>query len=517
MSDFKILLCEDSVRDINLIDAYIKNIISKNTKTKIELVNTDFDKILSETLITYSLLILDMYKGSETFGEDVLDLIVHQKIELPVIIYTTGSKEEHRLDYSVIKRKYNFVTDIILKGERGEELQPAIEKVITRQWKTINFQPYDDDDIFLKAEIKAMGWNNVNDILNQIKAEIHFEDIFIIKRMSTGFSGAAVFMLKYNNQTSILKISREIETIKSELENANKLYKQFPSRFRINIESKEYSNDEVIAFLIEEVEDGTPLLEWLSITKEKGVIDTFMQELFLGNGLKEHYNKKRDKTKEKFMHIFKKFDEIRYSLIQKAIKELKPIIDHFPDCQFNESKIKNLILHGSYYDLDKNKLLEDKFKKQLVLCHGDFHSNNIMVQENRPIIIDTGGIGYDFWCMDLCRLIVNLFIVGIDENNYDFYDLNKVQNNYEMACKIINQEKIAIDKENEGFIHALNWLTQNVEEIYGDLYSKWEFQLGLMKEFLQVSYKTNTAPPSKRTLALLSAYQCMLFANNEIK
>lgn len=517
MNDLKILFCEDAGIDITLVDAYIKNIKSKFTEINIDLKTTDFDQVFSKLNDPYALLILDMYKGNERVGEKVLDFIVNQNIVLPVIIYTTGSKDVNLTNYNDIIKKYGFVSNVIIKGDKGEDLRIAIERIIFQKDRIIYFQPYDEDDIFLQAEIIAIGKNSVNEILYKIKSDIAFKDTFILERMSSGFSGAAVFKLKHDNKSSILKISREIETLKKELENANRLYMQFPSRFRINIGSKEYSNDKVVAFLIEEVECGLPLFKWLTENHDKDGIDTFFQDLFLKNGLKEHYSKRKDTKKEKFVHIFKKFDEIRYSLIQKAIKELGPIIDHFPDLQFNESDIKNLILYGSYRNLDKNKLLEDKFKKELVLCHGDFHSNNIMVQEKRPVIIDTGGIRFDYWCMDLCRLIVNLFIAGVDKNTYDFYDLRKIKNNFEIACQIINQEIIASDKENKGYIHAINWLTQNVEEIYGDLYSKWEFQLGLMKEFLQASYRTNYIPPSKRVLALLSANKCMISANEEIK
>ncbi|MBA7535048.1 hypothetical protein ES705_27298 [subsurface metagenome] len=73
-----------------------------------------------------------------------------------------------------------------------------------------------------------------------------------------------------------------------------------------------------------------------------------------------------------------------------------------------------------------------------------------------------------------------------------------------------------LDSKNEIIYRTINWLTEKCDEIYGDLYYKFEFQLGLMKEFLQVVWSSDTVPYSKGAVALITAHDCMLQANEEV-
>ena len=464
---------------------------------------------------TFNLLILDMLdnEGAD-IAKPILDAINGLTEKIPTIIFTQAAVKGHIPDFNKIYDEYNFIIGEKITKDNYKGLIERIENHLLYKYVKEIFV-IDDDDILLRAEIMAIGKKNLNEILYRIKQDIDIKDKFIIERMTSGFSGAAVFKLKYDNQTSVLKISRDIETLKEEHKRALESYLEFPSQLIINIKSKPYFNSEVLAILIENVGNSTPLFDWLKINQKKEKIDPLFKDLFLDNGLKEHYKDKRSEKKEnKFPYIFTKFNDIRFSMVRKAIKELKPIIE---GKEFDESNIKNLIENRSFKKIDKENLLDDKYKKELVLCHGDFHSNNILIKGNIPVIIDTGGIEYDYWCMDICRLIVHLFIVGFDKNTYDYYDLDKIDENLEITQKIINQQQIELDGTNDSFIYAINWLLENVENIYDDLFSKWEFQLGLMKEFLQASYKTYYIPPNKRAIALLSAYQCMLSANEEVE
>lgn len=132
------------------------------------------------------------------------------------------------------------------------------------------------------------------------------------------------------------------------------------------------------------------------------------------------------------------------------------------------------------------------------------------------MIIDTGLLGYKHWSLDIARLIVNIFIMGIDTENINYYELSSIEKDLIIAEKILERREIDFDGVNDNAIAALNWLIENVENIYDDLYTLFEFQLGLMKEFLQLAYRIESVPPGKRALALIVAHKCMIAANRSV-
>jgi hypothetical protein len=151
------------------------------------------------------------------------------------------------------------------------------------------------------------------------------------------------------------------------------------------------------------------------------------------------------------------------------------------------------------------------------LCHSDFHSRNILVNNNKSIfLIDTGLIDKNYWCADICRLIVDIFINKIDKGEREFYDIDLISENIDLGHKLIQFEQIPLIRKNENAIHLLNWLIEWVEKIYDGYFLKWQFQLGLMKEFLQMTYRTGSVPPNKRAIALDLAYLCMIEAEKNV-
>ncbi len=241
-----------------------------------------------------------------------------------------------------------------------------------------------------------------------------------------------------------------------------------------------------------------------------------MEELFLNNNsLKDHYKKRRVLEKKKFDFIFDKFD-YRIIRVKKAVNELSPLLNNFPEENFCFADIESAIL-GSYRYINKSNLLGEHYQKQLILCHGDFHGKNIMIQGTRPILIDTGGLCYNYWCSDISRLIVHLFIVGFDINTINYFNIDRIKQYLKIGDQIINMEILPTDDKNNGYIHAINWLIMHAKDIYDDLFDKWEFQLGICKELLQISYRVDSIPPTKRATALLIAHRCILAANSGLE
>lgn len=468
-----------------------------------------------------------MYEGTKNVGEIVLNTVKELKLNIPTIIYTQGSIDDYTIQYDVIIKENPFIFgNPILKSTAGHELKNRIKDTIENKYLQKNHSLFniDEDDILLKAEIRSIGEQNLNKILIKIRSHLAFNGKFVIERMSSGFSGAAVFKLLFDNKIKVLKISNDKDKLKKEHENSKELYNEFPSRFRIHINSNEekiLETEQSYAILIENVHSSNTLFDWLKTADKNGVANLFCDFYSKENGLEYFYkNHIEQNDKVKFVQIFETF-KTNYALVATVIKELQPIIDYLKET-FNQKDIKNLVLNGDYEKIDKNNLLDKEYLKNKILCHGDFHSKNIMIQSshNTPIIIDTGGIKYDYWCMDICRLIVHLFVIGFDQGTVQYFDIAEIPENLDIARRIINLESIDEDKNNignDGYIYTINWLLNNVATIYGDLYCKWEFQLGLCKEFLQASYRVNSTPPNKRALSLLAAYQCLLAANKNIE
>jgi hypothetical protein len=458
-------------------------------------------------------------ENNKTAGLTVLDMLKREGYHFHVIIYTNGrGTDSPDVRYSDHLPKYTFICGRPILKPDIEDLQNRILTTISSSHCNKNsLYAIDKDDFHLTAAIKLIGESNFSSILYKIKYKNGLTSPFSIGRMSSGFSGAALYKLMYDGKTEILKISNDKEMLKKEYKNSQVLYKKFPSKFRIEIGSP-FETEHSFAILIENVHAATTLFDWLGTKPSKKEVNDYFKNLYDStNGMAYSYksNQEYAVAQVKFTQIFNVFEK-NFAWIASAIKELKPIIDNYE--MFDENSIKNLVVNGNYKNIDKDKLTDDKYKKHKILCHGDFHSSNIMCQntdEDRkdPILIDTGGMRYDYWCMDICRLIVHLFIVGLDKETLKYFDIGGILNNLNIAQKIIKLEEISEDTDNKGYIYAINWLISNAETIYNDLFCKWEFQLGLCKEFLQMAYRVNSIPPNKRALALLSAYQCMEQAN----
>jgi len=513
MNKIKILVCEDVPDYQTDIKLYLDEVNSIIPSIEVEAVIKDFNTVIDELKHDYHLLILDFFDGDIQKGDRILN---HNTNKIPTVIYTSKSESE-QVDYDKLKLAYPFLRKYLPRLRTGDNLKDFIRSFLSSEGLIRkNYSLYNENDIFLLNSIISVGEYHFNEILFQIIDDNSFKDEVIVHRMTSGLSGAILFKIENKNKFSILKVSKEIDKLKKEHENSTLHYHKFPNRLINYINPKEYYSFDktVLGILLKDVNNSLTFFDFLldnSTTTED--IEGYLNQLFISDqSLSGHYATNRDGISD-WTCIFHKIDILKFSLIELSLKELNPIINKY--CSSLELiNIKNLVLNHSYGNLDKSKLLEKRFQKSLVLCHGDLHSKNILVQSSRlPVIIDTGSIDFEYWCMDICRLIVNLFILGFENNTIDYFDINKVNENQIISQQIIKQEVICLDGQNDKSICAINWLTKNCQQIYGDLFSQFEFQLGLMKEFLQVSYRVDTVPPNKRAIAFISAYKCMEIAN----
>ncbi|WP_040433426.1 phosphotransferase [Chlorobium ferrooxidans] len=512
--NFKIIICEDEHARRAMIEAMIKSLKNKYPYLA-DPKQVAFKDILNNCLVhdKPDLLILDLYDNVDDkwYGIDCLEIIKTSGINTKTIIFAGDKQGDMRKRN--FKKDYPFVLDDIDKyKEKISGLSEMIEVELINKLP-IQYKLKNENDLILQLQISTIGESNLNQILRQIKEEYGIADEVLLERMVSGYSGAILIRFYIDNTAYILKISKDTESLKKEYEDSLKYYPKFPSIFFNYIHSKEYytNNYNALGILIKLVEDGETIFDY--IKKESNTFEDIyriLNRIFMDDySLKRHYKEQRYGS-ENWTHIFRKYKGTKYSIIESVINEIRLLINDFG---VNYSNMKNLSINQSYERLDKNNKNIDK---PLVLCHGDLHSRNILIQGLNPFLIDTGGISYDYWCSDLCRLIVDLFLKGIDNDKKEYYDISQIEKNVKIAELIITRKDVELDGVNDNYINAINWLTNHVDKIYDDLFDIFDFQLCLMKEFMQASTRVGTIPPNKRAIALISAYRCMVFANESI-
>lgn len=465
------------------------------------------DKLFLDGIDLFIFDLLDESKSKALVGLEILEYFQNLEVNTPVIVYTTGTQSGgNALNLDNYEEKYPNAV-FIKKSEDADtrKLKYEIEKVIQRNLDE-QFEVESDYIDEFKQQLYYFGNSSINQLLFKVKQEygINKQKIKLYK-LKSGFSGAILFKFNFNNTDFVLKISKEVSSLKSELEKAKNYYPLFPSKFFNYIIPKDFYTDtkDTIAIVIKLIPHTKTLFDYILQSTSKQNIEKILNEVYNNYGLKEHY-KTQTKDTRPWTDIFKKFKNGRFITILEVHKELKPLL-----INFNIIEVQNLIENNDYKELNAIKI---SHHGTLTLNHLDLHSKNILVQgDNTPFLIDTGIMDYDYWCFDICRLLVDLLINGIDIDTKDFYDINNISKNIELGRNLIKLSPIDYDSKNDRIIDAINWLTTNVSNIYEDYFMLWELQLGLMKEFLQMSYRTSI-PHSKRALALELAFYCMIEA-----
>jgi hypothetical protein len=516
MDDFKILVCEDLKKDIRDIKLYINALDKEMQGVNLIYKDVNFEEIYEEMNHDYDLLILDLVDQKTGYeGENVLK---HNVGNIPTLIYTSTG-DQVMFDLQEKQEEYPFILGKLVKLRTGENLQSFIKHYIfQKNLAGPLFSLYNENDLILINSLITIGESNFNEIIYQIGQKLN-KNNFIIHRMTSGLSGAILFKIEIDGKFSVLKLSKETDKLKEEHKNAVELYHKFPNRLINHIDYEEfYSYDkQVLGILLKEVDNSQTLFQLLMTSStSKNKIENFLKNLFIDEqGLQNHYQNNQQNLSD-WTSIFNKISEQKIHLIKTAYDELKPILQKYYNL-FDIEDFRRLAVIHNYNKLNKTELLDEKFKKRLILSHGDFHSKNILVQSgHHPVIIDTGSIKYQHWSLDLCRLVVNLIINGIDFSQIEYFELESIKRYIVIVNKVLNRESIELDGVNDNTIHAINWLIKNFSKIFESDFDQFEYQLGLMKEFLQVSYRIDTIPPNKRTFALIAAHKSMIAANNNL-
>jgi hypothetical protein len=464
----------------------------------------------------FNLLILDLVNQETGYEGD--NILKHNTKQIPTLVYTSKG-DEVMFELKEKKMEFPFLLDKLTKLRNGDNLKAFIKQYILRQnIPESMYSLYNENDLILINSLITIGENNFNEIIYKIAEKRRTQKI-IIYRMKSGLSGAILFKIEIDGNYYVLKLSKEVEKLKEEHKNAMELYHKFPNRLVNHVDYDEFYtyDNSTLGILLKEVANSKTFFDFvISPETNNTKIKKFLKNLYNDDqGLKNHYHNNKQDVND-WTAIFNKITEQKIFLVNEAYKELKPIIEKYYHL-FDIEDFRRLSIMHNYNKLNLNALLDAKYKKMLVLGHGDFHSKNILVQSgHHPVIIDTGSISFQHWCLDICRLIVHLFINGTDFDSVDYFELSSIPRYLDIVDKLLVQEELVLDDVNNNNFHAINWLTKNSSIIFKPEFEIFEYQLGLMKEFMQISYRVDTLPPNKRALALVAAHKSMIAANNNV-
>lgn len=476
-----------------------------------ELINVDK---LEHNCKNIDLLILDLLNMKEldttdrpnTVGLDILSNLHNLKIETSVIVYSEAVDEKNKeIDFKILQNDYPNV-----KFQKKSEdistniLKQLVTNLIVKHLPD-QFTLHAGNEIELNQIIKIFGCKELNELLEKLKTKFFIspEEKIELNKMNSGYSGAILFRFNHNNTNYILKLSREIYSLEKEFQNSKNYYPKFPPKFFNSISHEMLYTEEKSAagIIIKLIENSRTLFNFIEEAQTKEEVESSLEHIYIKNGLKDHFFSQID-GEENWTKILNKFKNGKYIRIETAYKELEPLL-----ITFNNNDIKEFVEKDYFEDFNASKVTKKGGK---VLNHNDFHSKNILIQvENTPYIIDTGLMGYSYWVSDLSRLVVDLFITGFDIKTREFYDINHIETNVEIGKKLIDFDTIHYDDKNDRFIDAINWLTSHTSEIHSEYFTIWEFQLGLMREFLTMATRNETVPHSKRALSLELAQYCL--------
>jgi hypothetical protein len=520
--NFKILYCEDDKIERENLNLTIKEKLSKLNGINLEIKCEDFEQSFIEIKSKYDLLILDLQDENSKKPDTGKDILIQNEsqLKIPTVVYTSKSSEVQFFEEDNRKKYSSFLKLLPKKLESYDNLIEFVKGIIINKIPIEKYYKlYNENDVSLKLNIERIGLEHFNYILYQVFEKYH--KIIIVKPMPSGWSGAVLFKLLIGSDGYVLKLSKDINSLKDEQEKSEKYYDSFPPQLTIPIKKDKYHSFDksVFGFLLKSIENSTSLLSYIIEKKDEDYIRNVLNEIFKSeNSLSNHYKTVIDReSKEDWSSIFKKLNIGKIELVRNSYIELEVIILKY-NKKINLDNFEGICINNKYENLNIDKLLEDKFKKNLVLSHGDFHANNILIQGERPFIIDTGALGYQHWALDITRLLVSIFILGLDKGKIEYFDLERIKYYKEIGENIININPITVEDgdKNKNCLIAINWLLEKIKEIYETPFSLFEYQLGLMKEFLQVSYRKETVPPNKRALALILADICLAQANENV-
>lgn len=472
----------------------------------------------------YDFIILDISDESNDIGFELLnETISIYKNKIPFLIFSRHPRVLEKIEEF---KKENDLNIIFLdKGKRGD---PRYHQIVKEKLKLLlnltfsNIKLTTENDFQTQSAVNTVGFQNLQTIISEYLnyKNLIKRDNVNLRSIAPGYSGAYVLELQFESVSKLLKISHDKSAILEEYKNLEYFSTFLPSPLKVDYERinpNDLSCEGWYSIIYEFASYSTTLFNFLLKNQDEEKINKILSNLFSDGKLFKLYCQEEisDSITE---NILGDLNSTRAMYIKNSIKVLSPILHKYSKL-FDNDVIDSIIEKHFYKNISKEKIGKPSSTK--ILSHGDLHSNNILINsEEFPIIIDPGNINYKHWSFDISRLLVDIFIRGFEFNSLQYFDIKSIKKDFLISDRIMLRNPIKLDTENlsnNGFVIAINWITRNIEKLFGKYFSEWEFQLGLGVEFLRTSYKSQSLPPNKRVVALLAACEAIRKANKSLK
>ncbi|MBI1286130.1 MAG: phosphotransferase [Flavobacteriales bacterium] len=547
MDSFAIYFFDDVKADQRLIKDYIEPLFdgfspSRTVSPKIEADIEKFESALLEAQ-RIDLVILDIIekqvdaKGDVKLEKAGLKLLnkplITEKLRslnTPVLIYSSD-------DDSILAARQIAQDQGIKVGELRKEfsaktgafqtVRKAIEGIVDFGELLGRYK------IILTPNLRTLSLNDsvgesvISSILakySSFSSTIPENGSITIKALTPGWSGAYIFLADFGASKHVLfKLSNDLQELGKEFKNVEDYYEPLRSKTTVKVgkvspSKLQYKGWSALSF--EFASETNSCFNWLQTnptdTKVKKNLRTIFSDTCL-MGLYKVTGESELDCKSTLDLVLLGLSRNKKLQVKASIEELHGVLLNYnADYENSLLPLVSIIKENGSFDMLANEHMDPGFKAQI--CHGDLHANNLLIDANDdPILIDAGSIGYGHSTSDVCLLMVDLLIRGIDHGKLAYFDLTAIGEHFKLLEKVIDQKKIDSNTDsNKGICRAINYLNLNVNNLVEIPFEPWEFSLNLAVEFAKAACR-NTFPPSKRVVALLAAARAIEEANSRFK
>jgi len=529
--ELKIIYWDDLVKDyIILIKNSLKNYFKHfNIDVNVRSMDGEFSEFIDEIEKNeYSLIISDLHDEKIELKDPIgrISLIINAISErplTPILIFSEFIKNTNFEEFSA-KYKIEAIgkNELSNAGAFNEKLEKCLDKFFpSLKLDSLNSSASSLNLNFIKdfrtlAAVNSIGIDTLKKILIKIvgdKSLIDSKNIQL-KALTPGYSGAYIIAIFYNNISTILKVSTNSYSLICEynkfIEHSAKLPFLFKSRYKaIDIHDNSVNGWHFLE--IEHIENSSTMFEFISSKDNVLLLEKVLSRFF--QYMKPFYSStKKEPATRRDNFIFEDFDNVRINFLVSAYSRIEALINYnFPD--FKIEVITSLLINNNYENIN----FTDS-EVNLIISHGDLHTDNILVVDENPVLIDYANINYRHFSLDVARLIVDLFIRGLDNEEVKYYDINDIKSQLDLFELLIDFKTLPLSQSNKNAINVINWIIGNRYSIMNpNFFNDNEFLLGISCELLKVGYKSLIFPPNKRTIALICAYKIIIKVNKAMK